>query len=29
MLQTTQELGLSHTIDLNGTATTVRIATWN
>ena len=29
MLRTTQELGPSHTIDLNGTATTVRTATWN
>ena len=29
MLRTTQELGPSHTIDLNGAATTVRTATWN
>jgi len=29
MLGTTQELGPSHTIDLNGAATTVRTATWN
>jgi hypothetical protein len=29
VLPTTQELGPSHTIDLNGTATTVRTATWN
>ena len=29
MLRTTQELGPSHTIDLNGIATAVRTATWN
>jgi len=29
MLRTTQGLGPSHTIDLNGIATTVRIPIWN
>ena len=29
MLRTTQELGPSQTVDINGTATTVRTATWN